>query len=173
MDKLDFYLKNVIGKRIVRDIYNLQGELLVERATVITYDHVITLEENGISLYADDVIEIDADFIHHAVVIDETVKHVRTIFGEIRETKKVPINEIQKNVIPMIQEASDSKYVLQLFSALRAKDDYTFRHNIAVGAIANLIGKWMNLDHEELKELTAAGLLHDVGKNGYSGVDIE
>lgn len=164
MDKLDFYLKEVIGKRCGRDIYNEQGELLVSKATVITYDHVILLEENGMTLRADDVVEIGTDFDRHVVMIDETVEHVRTVFGEIRDTKKVPLDELQKNVIPTIHEASDSKYVLQLFTALQAKDDYTYRHNIAVGAIANLIGKWMGLDQKDLRQVTTAGLLHDVGK---------
>src|SRR5690606_23577733 len=64
----------------------------------------------------------------------------------------------------LIQNVSENTNVLQLFVALQAKDDYTYRHNIAVGALANLIGNWMNLDHQALMQLTTAALLHDVGK---------
>lgn len=164
MDKLNFYLEKVIGKRINRNIYSITGELLVPASTVITYDHIILLEEHSITLHSEDVKDIGTDFSEHSQMIDETVIQVREIFGDIRKSRKVPLVELRENVVPMIHEASDSKHLLQLFSALQAKDDYTYRHNIAVGAISNLIGKWMNLETQELLQLTTAGLLHDVGK---------
>lgn len=164
MDKLAFYLKEIIGKRSIRDIYDQSGELLVPISTVITYDHIILLEEKGITLKSEDVQDLEKDFINHSKIINETVEDVRNIFGEIRETKKIPLNELRESIIPIVYEVSDSKYLLPLLSALQAKDDYTYRHNIAVGAIANLIGKWMGLDQQQLLQLTVAGLLHDVGK---------
>lgn len=164
MDKLAFYLKEIIGKRSIRDIYDQSGELLVPISTVITYDHIILLEEKGITLKSENVQDLEKDFINHSKIINETVEDVRNIFGEIRETKKIPLNELRESIIPIVYEVSDSKYLLPLLSALQAKDDYTYRHNIAVGAIANLIGKWMGLDQQQLLQLTVAGLLHDVGK---------
>src|SRR5690606_31589741 len=128
------------------------------------YDHIILLEEKGITLKSEDVQDLEKDFINHSKIINETVEDVRNIFGEIRETKKIPLNELRESIIPIVYEVSDSKYLLPLLSALQAKDDYTYRHNIAVGAIANLIGKWMGLDQQQLLQLTVAGLLHDVGK---------
>src|SRR5690625_475116 len=166
MNKLDFYLHNIIGNRTKRNIVNESGDLLVPKSTIITYDHVIYLEENGITLKNDDVQNIseDTDQNTHSNMIDDTVDQVRNIFDDIRKTKKIPVVYLREHVNPMIHAASDSKHLLQLFSALQAKDDYTYRHNIAVGAIANLIGKWMNLDYQELLQLTTAALLHDVGK---------
>src|SRR5690606_31125717 len=93
-----------------------------------------------------------------------TVEQVRNIFGEVRQSGKIPLADLRKHVIPMIHKASDGHHLIPLFAALQAKDDYTYRHNIAVGAIANLIGKWMNLNHKDLLQLTTAALLHDVGK---------
>lgn len=164
MSKLNFYLKEIIGKRINRNIYDDNGELLIPISSVITYDHIILLEDFGITLHVEDVQEINTNLNHHSQVIDETVKQVKVIFGDIRRTKKIPLVSLRNNVIPMIHEASDSKHLLQLFASLQAKDDYTYRHNIAVGAIANLIGKWMKLNQQDLLQLTTAALLHDVGK---------
>lgn len=168
MEKLDFYIHKVIGKRSGRDIYSDSGVLLVPISTIITYDHVILLEENGITLQTDDVTSIGLyngrDFEQYHKVIDETVKQLGEIFGEVRNIRKIPLDDLRKDVIPNIHEVSDSTYLLPLFVALQAKDDYTYRHNIAVGAIANLIGKWMKLDKHELLQLTTAALLHDVGK---------
>lgn len=164
LDKLDFYLHEVIGKRSNKDIYSESGKLLVPVSTVITYDHVILLEDNGITLTAEDIKGGEADFNQHSKMIDKTVEQVKDIFGTIRKTKQIPLADLREHVIPMIHVASDSKHLLNLFQVLQAKDDYTYRHNIAVGAISNLIGKWMKLNDRDLLQLTTAALLHDVGK---------
>ncbi|MGN7479058.1 HD-GYP domain-containing protein [Solibacillus silvestris] len=168
MDKLSFYIQKVIGKRNRKDIYSHTGDLLIPVSTIITYDHIILLEENGIILNGDEVTDnvsdFQSDFTQHHKMIDETVKQVSEIFGEIRITKKIPLAQLRKEAIPTILAASDSKYLLPLFAALQAKDDYTYRHNIAVAALSNLIGNWMKLGKQELLQLTTAALLHDVGK---------
>nr|WP_281064467.1 HD-GYP domain-containing protein [Cytobacillus eiseniae] len=64
----------------------------------------------------------------------------------------------------MIYEVTNEESLFSLFATLQAKDDYTYRHNIAVGSISTLIGTWMGLEQKELLQLTTAALLHDVGK---------
>jgi len=76
----------------------------------------------------------------------------------------VPVDELRSEVIPMVHEVAVSSGLFDLFSELQAKDDYTYRHNIAVGMISTMIGKWMGLPEQDLMQLTTAGLLHDVGK---------
>lgn len=168
MDKFSYYLQKIIGKKNNTDIYNANGVLLVPKSFIITYDHVMLLEENGITLTEEAVTDIgtftNADYNEYYKLIDEAVEETSRIFKEIRRNRKIPLAELRKDVIPLIQNVSENTNVLQLFVALQAKDDYTYRHNIAVGALANLIGKWMNLARQELMQLTTAALLHDVGK---------
>lgn len=52
----------------------------------------------------------------------------------------------------------------KLFVSLQSKDDYTYRHNVAVGILATLIGKWLDLKENELSQLSIAATLHDIGK---------
>lgn len=47
---------------------------------------------------------------------------------------------------------------------MQTKDDYTYRHNVAVGIISTLLGKWLKLKSEDLSMLTIAATLHDIGK---------
>lgn len=47
---------------------------------------------------------------------------------------------------------------------LKVSDEYTFKHSVDVAALSVVLGKNMGLSMEELKELSIAGLLHDVGK---------
>lgn len=164
MDK-SIFLKNMIGKKIKQGIYNDMGGLIIPLDTVITYDHVSKLVEHGITV---NDLELEEDDPHlkeeHDRMIDEAVGQVSKIFNAVRETRKISLKELRKDVISMIHNATEDIHFLHLFSALQAKDDYTYRHNIAVGAIANLIGKWMELPEQDLLQLTTAALLHDVGK---------
>lgn len=130
---------------------------------------MMILEKHGIELNAQDVISVGPysgeDSFVHTQLIHETVNIVSSLFEGVRTTKEVPIADMRRNVIPIIQEiASKDTPLIGLIASLQAKDDYTFRHNIAVGVLASLIGGWLGLDRQEQLQLTTAALLHDIGK---------
>ncbi|MCA1030428.1 HD-GYP domain-containing protein [Bacillus timonensis] len=96
--------------------------------------------------------------------IEDAVKQVEDIFNFVSATEKIPLAEIKNNVIPTIQHAADAiPNFSHLFQELEM-DDYTYRHNIGVGVIATLIGKWLNVSKDDLPTLTLAATLHDIGK---------
>jgi HD-GYP domain-containing protein (c-di-GMP phosphodiesterase class II) len=168
MNKPDVNFRNVIGKRINRDIFSDSGILLIPNSSIITYDHAKILEKHNIVLTSQDISPVGPytkmKYDQLDKMIDETVWQGRLLFEEVRETKKIPIAELRQDVIPVIHEAARSEHLFDLFASLQAKDDYTYRHNIAVGVIANLIGTWMRLGQQELLQLTTAAFLHDIGK---------
>ncbi|CAG7645253.1 HD-GYP domain-containing protein [Paenibacillus allorhizosphaerae] len=168
MKRLNSILRHAIGKKLNRDIFSDSGVLLIPNAAIINYEHTAILKKHGIMLKSQDVAAI-GPYINmkpypHDQSIEEAVWLVRQMFEEVRRTKKIPLGEIRNDVIPMILEAAAGNDIFGLFAALQAKDDYTYRHNVAVGAIAALLGTWLGLDHQELLQLSTAALLHDVGK---------
>lgn len=159
--------ESFIGKITNKDIYSHRGVLLLPIFTILTYKHIEKLIKHGIQLKHTEVISIkstDSKRHPHIKMIDETVLEVRQIFDEVRESRKVPLADLRKNVVPIIHKIADETHFIGLLSSLQTKDDYTYRHNIAVSAIASLIGKWMGLNHKELLQLSTAALLHDIGK---------
>jgi diguanylate cyclase (GGDEF)-like protein/PAS domain S-box-containing protein/putative nucleotidyltransferase with HDIG domain len=58
--------------------------------------------------------------------------------------------------------------IYALSATVEAKDPYTYGHSKGVAAISEMIGKALGLSREELANLHAAGLLHDIGKVGVS-----
>lgn len=164
----------VIGKKVVEDVFSTSGILLVPAATTITAEHVALLEKHGIFLTADDVTDAEpsappepsasARPSQTQIALDEAVRQAGALFEGIRGSNNVPVDELRSEVIPMVHEVAVSSGLFDLFSELQAKDDYTYRHNIAVGMISTMIGKWMGLPEQDLMQLTTAGLLHDVGK---------
>lgn len=167
MRKLEIFdqnIKNIIGKRSSFDIYNHDGILLVPASAIITYEHALLLQENGISININDVEKEESQVPDKIQRIDEAVDEIKYIFAYIRQKSQIPLAKIRQEIVPKIHVTSSDYEVLQLFTALQAKDDYTFRHHIAVGAISHLIGTWMQLPGRELRQLTTAALLHDIGK---------
>lgn len=96
--------------------------------------------------------------------LEEAIDQVEDIFYFVKRHSKLPLTEIKQTVIPIIQTASEIPQFFHLFYKLQSADDYTYRHNIGVGVIATLIGKWLSLSEEDLHDLTIAATLHDIGK---------
>ncbi|MFC5469453.1 HD-GYP domain-containing protein [Cohnella suwonensis] len=72
--------------------------------------------------------------------------------------------DIRAEVLPAILQSTEKVQVFPLLVSLQAKDDYTYRHTIAVGAISSMIGKWIGLPESEQALLTLGAVLHDIGK---------
>ena len=157
-----------VGKRVVRDVFTKGGILLIPDNTILTREHIRLLHNHGIELIDADVAEVTAEAeprkFRTEAVVETSVTQVSQIFEEIRESKKVPMSDLRSDVVPMIQDVATRSTLASLFTSLQSKDDYTYRHMIAVGALATLIGKWMNMDANDLMQLTTAAVLHDVGK---------
>ncbi|MDR4888630.1 HD-GYP domain-containing protein [Fredinandcohnia sp. QZ13] len=96
--------------------------------------------------------------------LEEAIDQVEDIFYFVKRHTMLPLAEIKQTVIPIIQTASEIPQFFYLFYQLQSADDYTYRHNIGVGVIATLIGKWLSLSDEDLSALTIAATLHDIGK---------
>lgn len=65
------------------------------------------------------------------------------------------------------EELFRSKTTLELLDMLgnmRNLEDPIYSHSLNVGLIARSIGKWLQLSKEDLRVLTLAGLVHDIGK---------
>lgn len=96
--------------------------------------------------------------------IEDASKQMEEIFNFISESGQIPLEEIQESILPTIKQAAEIPHVYHLFYELNAKDEYTYRHTICVGIIANLIGKWLHLEPQDLEDLTLGATLHDIGK---------
>jgi HD-GYP domain-containing protein (c-di-GMP phosphodiesterase class II) len=131
-----------LGKRLKEDIFNTTG----------------ILEERSV-----EDVPVNSDSEKNAL-IDESVLQMEEVFQKILTTQKIPLLDIRQQIMPIIHQTAEQKYLVGLFASLQSKDDYMYRHNIAVGVIATLIGKWVGLKEAELSQLSMAATLHDIGK---------
>ncbi|MCH1627355.1 HD-GYP domain-containing protein [Ferdinandcohnia quinoae] len=120
-------------------------------------DHIIQMLENDKSFPERTISLISQK-------IDDAVNQIQDIFNIVKQSDTIPLNEIKENILPIIKVASATPHFFHLFFKLQSSDEYTYRHNIGVGIIATLIGKWLSLPEKLLAKLTIAAILHDIGK---------
>jgi putative nucleotidyltransferase with HDIG domain len=158
------YLQQFVGRRLKRDIVTRFGLILLNKHTILEAEHIPKLESHNVELTEEDVEfpEIAGQFRER--LLTEATEEIRSMFLAIRLEEKVPMNEIAQRLVPAVEQAAGSNDLFDLLSSIQSKDDYTYRHNIGVGLLATMIGKWLQLPDDELRVLTMAATLHDIGK---------
>ncbi|MRN54600.1 HD-GYP domain-containing protein [Paenibacillus monticola] len=156
---------NFIGKQLITNLFNEKGVFVLPANTLLSTDHIRLIKQHKIILDASDVIQLDkAAFFQ--IAVDDCTSAMENIFEQIRynKSKRLPMIELRNEVIPFIQQVSERNDFYGILAALQSKDDYTYRHNVAVGILSTLLGKWLKLKPEDLGMLTIAATLHDIGK---------
>ncbi|WP_256759377.1 HD-GYP domain-containing protein [Cohnella sp. WQ 127256] len=157
-------MEYLLGKASKYDITNHYGLTIVPADTLINDDYLELMRKHRIDL---DSIILDLENYNgdiHPKILQQTVNRSKDLFDTIKISRKIPLIEIRKEILPIVQQTSENANVFKLFEAVRAKDDYTYEHNIGVGVLSTLIGRWIDLSELELSTLTLAATLHDVGK---------
>jgi putative nucleotidyltransferase with HDIG domain len=156
------------GKRLLKDIWSAHGTFLLSAGTLLKEEHLNHIASHNVYLTEEDVMDERQWKKENKGQVEQLVEsataEIKQIFDETKYSKSIPLIEIKKNIIPMIQDTVSSSSFYELFSMLQSKDDYTYRHNISVGIISTLIGRWMNLPASDLSLLTLGATLHDIGK---------
>jgi len=161
-------MEQLIGKKMKHDILNAYGVTIVPADSVLTRESLQILINHRIDLssiaFTSELKPIQQSNIQIGELVQQTVNISKELFESILVSRKVPLMEIRNEVLPAILQLSKNQDIFELFEAVKAKDDYVYEHNVGVGVISTLIGRWMNLDNAELSILSLAATLHDVGK---------
>ena len=78
--------------------------------------------------------------------------------------KSLDVEDIKKTIDTLFLQVFDENDLFRQMRLMKEKDDYLFTHSVNVALICILIGRWMECDENQIKELGTAGLLHDIGK---------
>ena len=153
------------GMMLGRDIVDGTGRMLLSKDLFLNQDYILSLSEMGYpGAYINDKFSEGVEIVQ---VIQPEIKRealgiVSTLFIDKGATASQDcIDEIVMKVVEQILE--NSAVMCNLLD-LKKYDDYTYFHSINVAVLSAMIGVALNMDFQELKELTTAGMLHDVGK---------
>ncbi|MFC4598428.1 HD-GYP domain-containing protein [Cohnella hongkongensis] len=160
-------MDHLIGQKVLTDVVNRYGVTIIPAQTVLNHESVKLLLNHKIdefSLSLERVSEPAGDTPPHRQQLRQTVTRAKELILSVAASGEIPLADIREEVLPAVHELSDHPDLFELFEIVKAKDDYTYEHNIGVGILATLIGRWMDLNEEELSTLSLAATLHDIGK---------
>ena len=83
---------------------------------------------------------------------------------DIIEKNSINTGVMLQSVTSLISKGTTTIGMSDMLHNMRSYDDLTYVHSMSVSLICNIFGRWLGYEGEELKILTLAGLLHDIGK---------
>ncbi len=161
------------GMYIAEDIYS-NGVLIIAKGLKLRSEHVYYLryesDYNYIRIYESDD---EDDGIRGKAKVEkvnfdgkykEAVNSVKDIFLSTRFGGKLIYDEIEEIVDIFIEELDNNFDMSYKIWQIYNSDDYTFEHSVQVSIYVMLCGHWLGMSIDEIKELSTAGLLLDLGK---------
>ncbi len=165
------------------DTYSSTGNLILTKDTVITKHIIAKLVSNDVLFVevsdADNItpIELSGNDTENPIVNTPEFKKFKRRYDSELDSFKENLNDIvHKNssyldvdallhsTDHILRASSSPLGVFTMLSSMKSYDDSTFNHSLNVSLICNTIAKWLDLPESKVEIVTAAGLLHDVGK---------
>ncbi len=151
---------------LANDIANEFGAVVLYQNSKLDMVSINKLIEMGFAIIK--VFETDLPNQNREKLVEASYKnnlvHINDIFSSIRIGKNVnfeKIIEICENFQDNLSSVND---VVSCLNKIRTVHEYTYCHSINVSLICSLLGSWLKLGDEQIKQLSYCGLLHDIGK---------
>ncbi|MBS4537278.1 HD-GYP domain-containing protein [Clostridium sp. D2Q-11] len=157
------------GMIISKDINNNDNNVVIlASGTILNKSHLKRLKDMGINDIqilkeeneeSESKIKRDLFFENHKKLEEE----LNVLFNRVKIGKKIMVQEISGIVNEIIKDISNNNNILGRLRQLKNNGVYIQDHSINVSLLATMIGKWLGYSEGELKQLSMAGLFHDIG----------
>ncbi|MCT4507507.1 MAG: HD-GYP domain-containing protein [Tepidibacter sp.] len=94
----------------------------------------------------------------------ELLYNLKMGFSSIEYGEGIKKDDFEKTIENAIKACDRKLNLFKLINKLKDMDDYIYMHSMTVTLTSYQIGKWIGLSEYELKELTLAAILSDLGK---------
>lgn len=151
-----------VGDILAQDVKNTRGVTLVPKLCSLNDYLINRFCEMGITsiwVYFRDN-ESHFSEAHYS----QLMFSFKEVFKELSAGREIDYNKLSEITEIMVSETLNDSEVIQLLNRVRDVDEYTYTHCLNVAFYSMFIAKWLKLPKQDLKEITQAGLLHDIGK---------
>lgn len=145
------------GMILASPIYGSDGKLLLSRNVIIKESFMKRLS----------TLKIGQTYIYDELTEDINVEQVfraKTLTKAFHMLNKKKYDSCMLVATMLVDNIMNHIEDLPNMAALSAYDNYTFLHSMNVGVLAAMVGIELEFSEEKIRNLTAAGLLHDIGK---------
>lgn len=145
------------GMMLARSVYDEADRVLIGAYNELTEDFIKKLAKRGFpGIYIEDELSKD-------IIIQETISaELRN--NAVKSLKECNIDATLDIAKAIVDQIMNSRVISLDLVDLRTFDDYTYRHSVNVAVLATVIGTGMGMNSQELVELCASAILHDIGK---------
>lgn len=152
------------GMVITKAVYAQDGILLLTPGTTLEADHLKQLRDSGI-------VNVHVKSRGHRQEREcngtrqATIQTVKNIFRKLVLKDTMDAGPVKSAVSDILFGVVRDRSIMNHLTGVRSRDNYVFAHSVNICMLSLLIGFFMKLPGERLKELGLAALLHDVGLN--------
>lgn len=169
------------GMIVAADIYSSSDQLIITKGTKLD-DRMITrlrfYHIYGLYVYdgnPDDEHHKEDSYIEMLRSTPEFKKFNRTYVDSVEKVEEsfqniidgnleINLDNLLEETDRILKEGRNATHIFEMLHGIRNYDDMTYVHSLNVSLICNIFGTWLKMSKEEVKILTQAGLLHDIGK---------
>lgn len=166
------------GMELARDIYSRHDQIILNAGTILNaqmISKIMFYSIESITVYKQsdaeqpetltEKLKNSVEYREFTKRYDETVNSVKNSIDMISASgaeldEDFLLNEVDK----MVMETGSKTRIFNMLHCIRDYDEVTYMHSFNVSLICNCFAKWLNMNEEETRLLTLAGLLHDIGK---------
>jgi putative nucleotidyltransferase with HDIG domain len=152
------------------DMRRADGSIIVAKYTVLNQHIVDLLLSQGIyniKVLRKETTQNDSNSYKSQNIkkaYETTIRDMKCILCDLVSGKSIDTNiidNITDNIMKHLEEGPD---IIKVLEDEKEFDEYTYTHSLNVALYSMLIGRWLKLKKDQIKQLTIAGLLHDIGK---------
>lgn len=144
------------GMVIVYTLYDSCENVLLKANKKLTQQYINRIQQMeipGLYVFEDDEIET------HPPIVSETTR-----IHAIKSLKKLNIDECIFVANAIVDEIRECESIVIETMRISSYDNYTYTHSINVDIYSVILGIALGMPDDELKKLSQAALLHDIGK---------
>jgi HD-GYP domain-containing protein (c-di-GMP phosphodiesterase class II) len=163
------------GMKLSRDVFNENAIIVVPEQTILTDAMIDRMALHNIKNFH---IFVDEEYVETESAIDtpelkelkkdyvKKIEQIKSVFTDLEDGNvQEKVEDISISIIKSEKSTGD---MLRCMTQIRATDEYIYSHSLNVASVCYLIGTWMNLEQNTIKDLVLTGLMHDIGKTKIS-----
>jgi putative nucleotidyltransferase with HDIG domain len=160
------------GMRTAEVVFNKMGNVMLWDGVALDSITIERLKNVGIqelTVQIDEPREKENQYDYSSPVIftaeyEKDVNSTRQMFQDISSGKTLDMATTDEIVESVLRKSESNRNIIDSITRVRSIDQYTYYHSLNVSMLCMIIGKWLRLDEYHIRNLTQAGLLHDIGK---------